>query len=114
MRCGAISKTLHPLRRQHQLLADAGLHRRVAGIGNDHVLRLGPGAGELVGAANGAHHVVAALDDDPGEMPDIPDPGDQIAVPAKEVVAEEIGLDSRQAQRQASSAPLRNSHHEPR
>src|SRR5271165_3421821 len=35
---------------QHQLLADAGLHRRMPGIRNDHKLGFGPGARQFIGA----------------------------------------------------------------
>src|ERR1700745_3158477 len=48
-----------PLRLQHQLLANAGLHRRVPGIGYDYIFRLRPGTRELVGAANWADHIIA-------------------------------------------------------
>ena len=44
------SKLFHTLGRQHQLLANAGLHRRVAGIGNDEIFCFGPGMRKLVGA----------------------------------------------------------------
>src|SRR6059036_1594868 len=50
--------------RQHQLLADARLHRRMAGVAHDDAFRLRPGARQLIGAANRAHHVVAPLNDD--------------------------------------------------
>src|SRR5262249_6497138 len=39
-----LSPALQTLDRQHELLADSRLHRRMSGVGNDDVIRLGPGA----------------------------------------------------------------------
>src|SRR5438105_7798182 len=94
----ASSNPLHSFRRQDQLLANAGLHRRMPGIGNDQVSRFGPGASQLVGAANRADHVVAALHDDGGQMPDLSDARDQITFAAEQMAAEKMRFDSRQAQ----------------
>src|SRR5271163_2800029 len=58
----ATSDPLHSFHRQDQLLANARLHRRMAGIGNDHICRFGPGPSQFIGAADRADHVVAALD----------------------------------------------------
>src|ERR1700738_4475868 len=93
-------QVLHSLGRQHQLLADARLHRRVPGIGNDHISRLWPGPSELVGPADRADHVVTALYDHPRQLSDISDPGDQVAVAGEQMTAKEMGFDSRQTQRE--------------
>src|SRR5262249_61092132 len=92
-RVGPGSGLLHPFGRKHELLTNARFHRRVAGVRDDHVLRLGPSASELVGATDRADHVIAALYDDPGDPPDLYDPCEQIAFRWKQVAAEKMGFD---------------------
>src|SRR5271157_455656 len=94
------SVALHALGRQYQMPADPGLHRRVPGVGNDHVFGLGPGAGEFVGAADRAYHVVAPLHDDPRQMTDPLDPSDQVTLADKQMAAEKMCFDPRQPQSQ--------------
>src|ERR1700756_2103124 len=72
----ANSDPLHSFRRQDQLLANARLHCRMAGIGNDSVCRFGPGASQFVGAADRTDHVVAPLHDYRRQMPNLSDAGD--------------------------------------
>src|SRR5579862_3631214 len=42
-----------------QRLADAGFHHRMAGVGDDLVRRLGPGAVQFVGGGDGTDQVIA-------------------------------------------------------
>src|SRR5712692_10967500 len=80
----------------------------MAGIRNYHVSCFGPRARELVGAADRADHGIAALHDDPGQPPDLPDPGDQIAVAGEQVTAEEMSFDSRETESEAVIAKGRH------
>jgi hypothetical protein len=72
----------------------------MAGVADDHVFGLGPGARQLVGAADRADHVVAPLHDDRRQMPDAADPAIEVALRRKQVLAEIMRLDARQPERQ--------------
>src|SRR5215831_19667088 len=99
---------LHCLRRQYQLLAYARLHRRVSSVRNDYVFCLWPGARQFVGTADRAHHIVAALHDNPRQMPNGVDPRDQIAIPVKQIAAEEMRFDPRKPESEAIFAKSRH------
>src|ERR1700730_15510587 len=91
-------QVLHSFCCQDQLLANSRFHRRMAGGGNDHIAGFGPGAGQFVGAADRADHVIAALHDNRGQMPDPPDAGDQVTLSGEQMTAKEMPLDSRKAE----------------
>ena len=48
----------------NQLVDNAGLHGRVAGIRHDVKLGLGPGLGQGPGRRQRRHHIIAAVNDD--------------------------------------------------
>src|SRR5438067_4346551 len=95
-----VSEPFETLARQYQLLANSRLHRRMPGIGHDDEFSFRPGARQFVGAADRAYHVIAALHDDPGQMPDTADLRDEIARPRKQIMAEVMRFEPRQPERQ--------------
>src|ERR1700753_1289701 len=67
---GWLTEFLEALHRADQSGADAGLHRRMSGIG-DHVVRgLRPGLMQLVGGSDRADEVVATLHHHRRNLPD--------------------------------------------
>src|SRR5580700_5703667 len=91
---------LQAFARQHQLLADPRLHRRMPRIRDDDVVRLGPGARQFVGAADRADHVITALHNRRRQGADAVDARHQIVGAGKQMVCEKMRLDPRQAERQ--------------
>src|ERR1043165_9674954 len=89
------------VRRADQLVDDAGLGDGVAGVGDDAEVGLGPGAVQVPGAAHGADHVVAPLDDDGRDVSYLPDVLDEVVVRREEgVVHEVLTLDAREGERE--------------
>src|SRR5215472_1889964 len=72
-------------------------------------LRLRPSAVQIPGAAHRTDHIVATLDDDSGNSADTSHIVEELAVPAKEPLMEEIvAFDARQGDRGTRLAPLRD------
>ena len=78
----------------------------MAGVGDDDVLGLGPGAGQFVRGDGGADDIVAPLDDDRGDFPQHRHIVEQEVFVHEHVVPEVVGLDAGQAQgRPVDTAP---------
>ena len=102
LRASAYS-SLHRLGGANQGGADARFHRRVAGIGDDHVLRLRPGMRQGVRRHDRTNHVVAALNDDRRYVPQSARFLQQLAVFEEHVVDEVVRLDPASASAAASA-----------
>ncbi|TXL72275.1 DUF3987 domain-containing protein [Vineibacter terrae] len=90
----------------HQRGADAGLERRMPGIGHDHAIGLGPGAAQLVGRDGWADDIVAPLHDGARQMADAIERLPRPAFGQEHPVDEVVGLDARQCQREAAGLGL--------
>ncbi len=73
----------------------------MAGIGHDDVLGLGPGAGQRVGGGYRTDQIIAALDDDGGDVAQHADIVEQRVFGQKAAILEVMRLDSRQPQSDA-------------
>jgi hypothetical protein len=88
-------------------VGDAGLERRVAGVGHDAEVGLGPGAVQVPGGHHGAHHVVAALHDHRRDVADAAHATQQLVLALEEALVHEVvALDARHRDREVLLAPF--------
>jgi len=79
---------------------DAGLGHGVTGIGDDAQGRFRPSAGEIVGDLDRRHHVVTAMHDHAGDVPQPMRVGNQLIVGMEEAAIDEVvALDAGEGQR---------------
>jgi hypothetical protein len=88
-------------------VGDAGLERRVTGVGHDAEVGLGPGAMQVPGRRHRADHVVAALHDHRRDVADAAHAAQQLVLALEEALVHEVvALDARHGDCEILLAPF--------
>ena len=79
---------------------DTGFGHGVTGIGDDAQIRLWPGAGKVDGDLRRCHHIVAAMHDHAGNVPQAVRGADQLIVGVEKAAMHEVvAFDARKRER---------------